>query len=580
MCRAGTRSSWSRSSSPSSSIMECGCNRRSSTAWRPSAISPGSWPRRRMAARRRPAVESEVPATDSPLPVGSGRIAGTATRQTREAAAVPAPLEALLEEARVDAHGILRVRGWAVSRTAIEQIGVFLDGRPLGLAEKSVSRHDVGRAYPDYPDSCNSGFLFDQRIDDPAREGRTVKVVVVAAGGIVAQMTAALAAPPALQPEDRPEGMLRLHCDVASLSETGVLTLSGWAVCASGIERIDIALDDAPVGMAEIGLDRPDVGNRFPAVPGARRAGFQFCGDLGKRCEGEHLLRLSAFGKAGETEAHHRLLRAAAEIAAPPPAAPPQRAIRCYLDTPPVVDGAAGEKVRGFLSLAGWAISPCGIAGVEVFIDGRSLGEAYFGVRREDIRAAFPDAEGSLLSGFAMLVPPQAMKPGRHEVRVAIRDRGGAETAIAFTIEAETPPETAGPWLPRRKLARSEIDFGLRLLESAGWRPRYELLLPMTRVGPREVENARRTLASLREQAYPDWRLTIAAPPRRGGAGLAAALIDGFEDVRERIELRSEAADFPLAGLAEAGRHPTLVAPIRPGDLLGADALLEIALAE
>jgi ADP-heptose:LPS heptosyltransferase/GT2 family glycosyltransferase len=533
-----------------------------------------------MAARRRPGAEAVGPTAEPPLPAGAGQIIGGAEAQeTQRSAPVPAPLEALLEEARVDANGILRVRGWAVSRTAVEQIGVFLDGRPLGLAEKSVSRHDVGRAYPDYPDSCNSGFLFHQQLDDPTREGRTLKVVIVAAGGIVGQMTTALTVPAAVQPADRPERMLRLHCDAASLSENGVLTLSGWAVCASGIDHIDIAIDDEPAGAAEIGFDRPDVGNQFPSVPAARRAGFRFCRDLGKRCEGEHLLRVSAFGKAGEMEVHHRLLRAAAEIVAPPLAPYPQRAIRCYLDTPPVADGMAGEKVRGFLSLAGWAISPCGIAGVEVFVDGRSLGEAYFGVRREDIRAAFPDAEGSLLSGFAMLVPPQAMKPGRHEIRVAIRDRGGAEAAIEFTIEAEPPPETAGPSMPRRKLPQTEIDLGLRLLDAAGWRPWNELLMPVTHTGRRDVENARRTLASLREQAYPDWRLTVAAVPRDGGAGLATALLDGFEDIRERIAIRTEAADFPLADLAETDRYPTLVSLIRPGDTLGADALLEIALA-
>jgi ADP-heptose:LPS heptosyltransferase/GT2 family glycosyltransferase len=483
----------------------------------------------------------------------------------------------MLEEARVDGNGILRVRGWAVARTAIEQIVVLLDGQPLGLAEKSVSRDDVGRTYPDYPGSRNAGFLYQQEIGDPTRAGRVIKVMVAAAGGIFGQMTMPLAVPPAVERVRHDQRLVCVHCDTAELSEDGKLSLTGWAVCNSGVERIEVELDGHPAGRAETGLDRPDVGNQFPATPGARTAGFWFSGSF-RPCEGDHVIRLIVRGKAGEIQLYHRSVSAGAGAITLPPERKPQHDIRCYLDTPVIVDGKANETVRGFMSLVGWAISPNGIAGVDVRIDGRSLGRAYFGIRREDIQAAFPDVPGSLLCGFAMLVPPLVMKKGRHEILVEICDRSGLQTSIEFAADAELPGETPGPWMPRQKLSQAEIDLGLRILDELGPRPWHELLLPVIRAGAAELKAARQTLAALRDQVYPNWRVTIAIAKRQK-PGFVWALLSGFEDIGDRLVLVAELADFLLADLSKTSRHPALVSVIRPGDVLGADALLEMALA-
>ena len=69
---------------------------------------------------------------------------------------------------------------------------------------------------------------------------------------------------------------ISMHCDTATLTGDGILSLEGWAVCAAGIVQIRVLLNDDDVGLASVGHDRADVGEIFPQIPISRLAGFQF----------------------------------------------------------------------------------------------------------------------------------------------------------------------------------------------------------------------------------------------------------------------------------------------------------------
>jgi len=95
----------------------------------------------------------------------------------------PAPLLAMLEEARIDAAGLLHVRGSAVAVTPVEQVLVLVDEEPLGPAEQNLPRDDVGQAHPAYPNAGTAGFLLRLAVPERYRAGRRARVVVTAAGG-------------------------------------------------------------------------------------------------------------------------------------------------------------------------------------------------------------------------------------------------------------------------------------------------------------------------------------------------------------------------------------------------------------
>jgi O-antigen biosynthesis protein len=490
------------------------------------------------------------------------------------AKAAPQPMLAVLEEARVTELGVLRVRGWAASLSPVEHVRVFLDGEPIGAAEQNLPREDVGAAHPDYPDAARSGFLFQQVLEHDAPAGLPVRVEVAALGGITRELTDVLSVAPVIRRRGRTGAPIQFHCDALSLAADGTLFVRGWALCEGGTERIEIDLGAERLGVADLAQERADVGNAFPHVPGARRAGFRFRGRAAGPLEGEQVVTLTVHSKDGESKSAPLpvLVGGAGGGASSSAFRGSTAGIRCYLDTPQHRDGEFLEPVRGFLSLNGWALSRAGIVSVEVFVDGRSQGEAHRGIRREDLHAAVGE-DDALRAGFAMLIPPHALKRGRHDIRVVVRDGAGEVEQIAVTAECEPVVEGPGPWTVRRKLTEAEAALQRAVIAACGVRPHVTVLLPCKRAPATLATELRATLESLRMQAWPDWDVVIATPARTKSPG---SLLEGLDDIAARAGVVPVAAATKLATLASRGPRALLVT-LMPGDVLGEDALLEIA---
>jgi ADP-heptose:LPS heptosyltransferase/GT2 family glycosyltransferase len=500
----------------------------------------------------------------------------------------PPPIRATIETARIDDRGILRVVGWVASLSAIEQLRVFVGERLVGDAQRDIRRDDVAAAHPDYPNALTAGFLLRQEATDGDLAQDAVRIAVTATGGIRRVFTAPLVRPridPGRLRRRAPESVVRLSCEEAHLTEDGQLAVKGWAICSSGIAAIRVELDEEPLGAAMTGEDRPDVGNRYPRVAGAPTSGFRFAAKLGRQFEGEHVLRLVARGGDGEESAVFQpvAVRPAPEDTRQDPhqtaSRPEEGEIRVCLDTPAIQDGVATDTVRGFLSLNGWAFGQDRIAGIEVFVDGRSQGLAHHGIRRDDLRAAFP-AYDALLAGFAMIIPPQVMKPGMHEVHIVIRDVAGRSRAIDFAVRADKPVSGPGPWMPRTRLPQAEIDLLHAILAARGHRPCWGIAILAPGQDPvgdaAALAGLAETIESLRWQAYESWRAVVLTQDEDAAARLAAALEPAVCGLGERVRVLPIQADRPLA---DTIARADLLIPLAPGDRLGEDALLELSLA-
>ena len=490
-----------------------------------------------------------------------------------------APLQAFLEEARVTELGILRVRGWAVSLSPVQNVRVYLDEALIGMAAHRQPRDDVAVAHPHYPDAGLGGFLLQQDMPDGPMEGRTIRVNVTALGGIRRDLVAPLTVAPVIKRRERAANAVEFHCDGIELSEDGALHIHGWAVCASGVSEIEVDVGEDALGLAELGGERPDVGNHFPQFANARNGGFNFAGRVPHRCEGEYIARITVRGRNGE----HRVVQqpvlatpnaGAAAAALPEVVSNGDRGIRYFLDTPAIKDGRATEIVRGFLSLGGWAFSADGVNSIEVFVDGRSQGQAYRGIRREDLHTHFGRKE-ALRSGFAMMVPPQVMKRGLHDVRVVITDAGGMREEVAFSLEAEPSLTGPGPWSLRNKVTQAELDLQTSILTASGYLPRYALMMLPGSAAAAQAKRLRTTLESLRHQAYDNWHLLVPV----ANAGETAAvdeILATLPEIAERVRCAKVTASTLLADLAPQDGEG-LLCLLSPGDQLGEDALLELS---
>jgi ADP-heptose:LPS heptosyltransferase/GT2 family glycosyltransferase len=192
-------------------------------------------------------------------------------------------------------------------------------------------------------------------------------------------------------------------------------------------------------------------------------------------------------------------------------------------------------------------------------------------MRREDIAAAFPSIEGALLSGFAITIPHRMLGVGDRSVRVLVKDKAGRMLERGFSISVAENEETIPSTQLRQRVRQAEIDIVV-----AQWpaevKPSFTVLIRSA--GAHEAARSRldRTLMSVMHQAYADWHVWVAPAPTEEREDLARYLsIDRYQGrTSGKIALQERGA--PL-------QPQRFVMVLRAGDLLGADALLQFAVA-
>jgi ADP-heptose:LPS heptosyltransferase/GT2 family glycosyltransferase len=494
-----------------------------------------------------------------------------------------APLKLEVDSSSVDKTGVLRIVGWAVCFAPIVTVQVYIDDERIGAAHYGQPRQDVGLAFPDYPGASLSGFTLTSDVGTFDAGGKTLRVEAIASTGISREVVlpidliarAKRAAPPR-------ETSINVFNDAIELSTDGWLVAEGWALCPSETQEIIVELNGIPVGSAEIGRDRPDVGNLFPAMPHARRSGFAFRQLTLPVSEGEHMIVLRVRDIDG----------AEAEIPLPVLARPASERLvvvegthstgsdllKFNIDLPLTVAGAMANPVRGNLEIAGWAVARNGIGGIDIAVDGEFRAAAFTGVRRLDVFSQFGDWPGALTSGFTALLSHRSLPIGSHTLSVTVRDAAGNSARSEFSIEVEEAPETLGPWSLRGKMALAETDLDNRILASLDWNPRFALALAVPAKDETALRLARQTLASLAAQTYPNMRVLV-LPQGRGAKedGFGAQLLDGFPALAGRVDIVRRPVTTLGDILDGEPSTPSYFMALKPGDELGCDALVEFA---
>jgi O-antigen biosynthesis protein len=567
------------------------------------------------------------PSSATPVTVLTGK-----THPTAAYAHIRPPIVLYVERAALDDRGHVQLGGWAISRTAMIAIQAFVGDQKLAPAQLGQRRDDVGSTFPAYANARLAGFTLNSdivagsdqdlstvRVQAISRDGFTHEVVVplehvrnlatpgpaqrstatdapaaaypAAAGFQIGTDLAALVgepvlvAPPAPVVEQRrpsdPRREIRYFCDNMDLQPEGRLSAVGWAVCAIGISAVTVYLDGEAIGDAELGLLREDVGNEHRHIPMARYAGFRFVRNLPDLPAGEHEIRVVMRNGLDDEQCEVRtVLIERAEPSQPPPESSSPSQFRLEIDTPAIVSSVAVEPITGRLTIEGWALARSGVSGIEVMLDDQRLGDAHYGLARQDVGIAFPDWVDSLRSGFAFHCPPRALRNGDHVIQLNVRGRAGELLEYRFNITIRKSEEFDEGMSIRRRMTQVERDVAEDVLASLSHRPGFRLVLPLP--SEPDPDQFLATLASLRAQTYRDWRLDVLPSDATIGDAVRALIEQGAEDLAERIDVLdpSDQASFgqPIGNLQTAtpGR---LVGFIGAGDELGCDALLQIAIA-
>jgi glycosyltransferase involved in cell wall biosynthesis len=239
-------------------------------------------------------------------------------------------------------------------------------------------------------------------------------------------------------------------------------------------------------------------------------------------------------------------------------------AIAGFIDQPPL----GGSFPKGSIEITGWAASKVGIASVEIYCDGNSLGTAFYGVLRPDIAIAFPTFKDAGRSGFFWMLDATQLAAGHHVVRVVAWSHSGLskEWTRDFSVDSTTSYEW---WLANNALdpKKKKLINSAKRLDN---KPLITILMACTTSADRDAVS--RSLASLADQLYRHFKVIITAAKTETQCIQSAVDTAGIAD---RVQLVACDQTHWAQGLSNCDSD--LVGVMDFGDVLDPRALLAVA---
>ena len=490
---------------------------------------------------------------------------------------------------RIDeGSGIVHIRnlvivGWAIAGDALEGVELVACGAVLGQGYVGLPREDVAALYPGLPGARMPGFeLAIREFPLAANLAHALELQFRGRTGIRARYPVLMVeqklrrSRKAMPVETAAVEYIDFNFDSANLTADGQLLIEGWAVAGSGVREIVASLDDIEVGRTEPTIWRSDVAQSHETIPSAMISGFSLKAQLEGNFGGEYAFKLTVVSEDGTSKTYSLSLAAQAPAHVPLS----ENTTTLHIDMPRVVDGVMSERVHERLEVSGWCIDGSGIDRIELAIDNVIFDRASFGIRRPDVHEHFPDVPESLLSGFSLNLAASKLADGEHHVELVVTARNGAQTRRTFNITVEKRFDDIPEHRLREKMPLRELRTRVRILERAGYAPDFHFVMPITELNEQKTKVAD-TVASLARQLWGNWRLALVF---QGSNGMATDWMEWLEGagLRSNVQLiqPNKALMGALVGVAAAQKSAVLAGVLYPGDLLGVDALLELALAQ
>jgi hypothetical protein len=233
----------------------------------------------------------------------------------------------------------------------------------------------------------------------------------------------------------------------AGATISGTITVSGWALdnfantpyanSANFIATVLIAIDGSAVGLASIGVSRPDVCQVMPNAPGCPNVGWAYSLNTATLSAGQHSITAIAYDDNIPPDIGSTTTQV---TVGPPPLV--------FIDSP-----TPGSVVGGTINVTGWALAntpgqATPINSVQVLVDGVAAGNAIYGVSRTDVCSVYPAGANCPNVGYTFSLNTAAYSLGAHTITVMAADSsttGSATTNITVIaapsvfIDAPTP---------------------------------------------------------------------------------------------------------------------------------------------
>lgn len=308
------------------------------------------------------------------------------------------PVILYVERAAIDHRGLLTLLGWAVGSTRVITVQAFVDDARIGAAKTGLPRDDVGASYQQYEASGRSGFSLSTHLAAAEREASVLRVQAICLNGFSCEV---------FVPVERSE-VPRQRAPHAAAPPAGAEPRpeppAAFAAMATGqVYQLSAGFLIAPTALPTVGIAAPFPADRAPAQPA--------------------------------------------------PLTNSKRDIHFYCDE-------ADVAPDGTLRVLGWAVSGVGISDILVHLDGERLGEADIGFPRPDVGGEFSSIAMARHSGFRFEQHVPGIKPGRHTIRIVVRNGFDDTKEEAREIMVDLVARAASP-RPAASADNSEFKFEL-----------------------------------------------------------------------------------------------------------------------
>ncbi|OPJ57976.1 Ig-like domain-containing protein [Clostridium oryzae] len=347
--------------------------------------------------------------------IGNDNKISSITRYIKIVSSIKYRLESITENMNITKNSVA-VKGWAISRYGIKSVKILVDDKFIGYASYGLTRSDVKNTYTEYINADKSGYNYALNLDNLVNGKHKITVQIIDnrnTSKIINRYVNIL------EKSSSDWGKIFLESRKTDINSDSIY-VKGWFISKTGLENVNIYLDNELEGTADSGLIRNDVAAAYPEYPQqyASQSGFSYNIDINNIAPGRHVLKIIGTDRTGRTLYLIRTINIIKKASKLCIDAPKNNSI---LDNKPI-------------DIKGWALNASGVSKVQVSVDGNYVGDASIGISRPDVDLKYSGYRFGSSSGYLYSLDTSKISPGLHSITVKAIGYDGTSYSKTLSI--------------------------------------------------------------------------------------------------------------------------------------------------